>query len=300
MGNGIQVVSPQNAYIMTKIMEKTVDQGTLAHGAGWGSKFTYKDESGRTFKLPTAGKTGTPQNWSDAWAVGYSPYYTTAVWFGFDKPGNSLGVDLTGSSLSGPVWGDYMREIHRGLPRRDFPRPASGIIDVTVCVKSGLLKTTFCNEGEVTLPFLEGTQPGHYCELHGNAAPIRIPVGPKMFVGREEAKFVDSLRMPELPDEIRAIIQNIPQPNANQDNRRTNRNNTNSRTPQQNPSALSNPMLDNDAPASNTRPEPDQFPDTAVQFVPDQSGFQSDDSQFEEKYSGEYDDGLPSWNPLDF
>jgi penicillin-binding protein 1A len=52
--------------------------------------------------------------------VGYSPYYTTAVWFGFDRPGNSLGVELTGATLAGPVWGDYMREIHRGLPRRDF------------------------------------------------------------------------------------------------------------------------------------------------------------------------------------
>jgi len=111
-----QVISPQNAYIMSRIMEKTVEEGTLANGAGWGSKFTFRDANGKAFRMPAAGKTGTPQNWSDAWAVGYTPYYTTAVWFGFDKPGNSLGVDLTGSSLAGPVWGDFMREIHQGLP----------------------------------------------------------------------------------------------------------------------------------------------------------------------------------------
>jgi penicillin-binding protein 1A len=116
-----------------------------------------------------AGKTGTPQNWSDAWTVGYSSYYTTAIWFGFDKPGNSLGVNLTGATLAGPVWADYMREIHQGLPFRDFVRPASGLIDVTVCAKSGLLKTPSCNQGEVTLPFLEGTQPVLYCDVHGSA-----------------------------------------------------------------------------------------------------------------------------------
>jgi penicillin-binding protein 1A len=152
------------------MLKKTVEMGTLYNPSGWGSKFTFKDANGKNFRMPMAGKTGTPQNWSDAWTVGYSPYYTTAIWFGFDRPGNSLGVNLTGSTLAGPVWADYMREIHQGLPFRDFVRPTSGIIDVTVCAKSGLLKTEACNQGELTLPFLEGTQPDQYCNIHGNAA----------------------------------------------------------------------------------------------------------------------------------
>ena len=160
-----QVVSPQNAYIMTKILEKTVEEGSLANGSQYGSKFSYKDESGKTFRIPVAGKTGTTQNWTDVWAVGYSPYYTTAIWFGFDKPGNSLGVDLTGATLAGPIWGNYMREIHQGLPRKEFPRP-SGITEVTVCKKSGLLRTPACNEGAVTLPFISGTQPYQNCDYH--------------------------------------------------------------------------------------------------------------------------------------
>ncbi|MDR0322954.1 MAG: PBP1A family penicillin-binding protein, partial [Treponema sp.] len=134
-GDRIQVVSPQNAYIMTRIMERVVSEGSLSIGAGWGSKFVYRDENGQ-YTLPVAGKTGTTQNWSDAWVVGYSPYYTTAVWFGFDRPGNSLGIELTGATLAGPVWGDFFREIHRGLPRRNFSRPSSGVIDVSVCAKS--------------------------------------------------------------------------------------------------------------------------------------------------------------------
>jgi penicillin-binding protein 1A len=171
-GADIQVVSPQNAYVMTTLLKKTVEIGTLRSGSGYGSKFVFKDENGDAFRMPAAGKTGTTQNWSDAWTVGFTPYYTTAIWFGFDKPGNSLGLDLTGATLAGPVWGDFMRDIHQGLSKKDFIRPATGIVDVTVCAKSGLIPTSSCNEGRVTLSFLSGTQPNQYCDLHGGDALI--------------------------------------------------------------------------------------------------------------------------------
>jgi len=202
-GNAIQVISPQNAYIMTSLLKKTVEIGTLANPSGWGSKFIFKDENGKNFKMPMAGKTGTPQNWSDAWTIGFSPYYTTAIWFGFDKPGNSLGVNLTGSTLAGPVWADYMREIHQGLSFRDFVRPTTGIVDVTVCAKSGLLKTPYCNEGDVTLPFLEGTQPVLPCNIHDgsngamNAAVKNIETG-SQFINTDDV--LKDLSMPVLRD----------------------------------------------------------------------------------------------------
>jgi penicillin-binding protein 1A len=136
--------------------------------------------------------------------VGYTPYYTTAIWFGFDKPGNSLGVNLTGSTLAGPVWGDYMREIHQGLAPKDFVRPSTGLIDVTVCAKSGLLKTPACNEGEVTLPFLEGTQPTQYCGTHGNTSYTSFPVSsmPSDMLGLDEDILLGSLSMPALPMDL--------------------------------------------------------------------------------------------------
>jgi penicillin-binding protein 1A len=168
-GSAIQLISPQNAYVMTTLLEKTVQTGTLANASGYGSKFTFKDKNGNKFTIPAAGKTGTTQNWADAWTVGYTPYYTTAVWFGFDRPGNSLGVTQTGATIAGPTWADYMREIHQGLPMKDFVRPATGLIDVTVCSVSGLLPTQYCNEGTVTLTFLEGTQPSRYCDIHENS-----------------------------------------------------------------------------------------------------------------------------------
>jgi penicillin-binding protein 1A len=206
MGDSVQIISPQNAYIMTSMMKKTVEEGTLAYGAGWGgSKFSFQDEKGNRFRIPAAGKTGTPQNWSDAWAVGYTPYYTTAVWFGFDKPGNSLGVNLTGSTLAGPVWGDYMREIHQGLAPKDFVRPSTGIIDVTVCAKSGQLRTPACTEGEITLPFLEGTQPTEYCTIHGNAShstTVAVTTAGSDTLGLDEDELLGSLTMPSLSPDL--------------------------------------------------------------------------------------------------
>ncbi|MDR1443945.1 MAG: PBP1A family penicillin-binding protein [Treponema sp.] len=202
LGDEIQVISPQNAYVMTSMLKKTVEIGTLYNPSSWGAKFTFKDAEGKSFRMPMAGKTGTPQNWSDAWTVGFSPYYTTAIWFGFDKPGNSLGVNLTGSTLAGPVWADYMREIHQGLPYREFARPATGIIDVTVCAKSGLLKTAACNAGEVTLPFLEGTQPSEYCTIHGT--PVSSHLGSMRSVTPffDNDALLDSLSLPVLPSNL--------------------------------------------------------------------------------------------------
>jgi penicillin-binding protein 1A len=201
-GNAIQVVSPQNAHVMTNLLKKTVEMGTLYNPSGWGSKFTFKDENGRNFRMPMVGKTGTSQNWADAWTVGYSPYYTTAIWFGFDKPGNSLGLNLTGSTLAGFVWADYMREIHQGLHFRDFVRPSTGVVDVTVCTKSGMLRTPACNNGEVTLTFMEGTQPVHYCDYHGSNRGMdtfrHIELG-SMFL--DAGDFVNNLKMPVLRDE---------------------------------------------------------------------------------------------------
>ena len=118
------------------------------------------------YTFPSAGKTGTTQNWADAWTVGFTPYMTTAVWFGFDRPGNSLGVTQSGAAIAGVLWANYMEAIHRGLPFKDFIRPQSGLVDVKVCAKSGLLPTDYCDEGLITLVYYEGTQPHQYCDLH--------------------------------------------------------------------------------------------------------------------------------------
>lgn len=165
-GSAIQLISPQNAYVMVDMLKRTVTDGTLRYPTASGRLFTYKDDEGKKYTIPAAGKTGTTQNWADAWTVGFTPYMTTAVWFGFDRPGNSLGVSQSGAAIAGVLWANYMEAIHRGLPYKDFIRPQSGLVDVKVCAKSGLLPTEYCSEGTVSLLFYEGTQPHQYCDLH--------------------------------------------------------------------------------------------------------------------------------------
>ncbi len=165
-GSGIQVISPQNAYVMTDMLKRVVSVGTLAYPMASGTKLSYRDKDGKRYTIPAAGKTGTTQNWADAWTVGFTPYMSTAIWFGFDRPGNSLGVSQTGATVAGLAWANYMEEIHRDLPFKDFIRPQSGLVDVKVCAVSGLLPTEYCKDGTVTLVYYDGTQPKQYCDLH--------------------------------------------------------------------------------------------------------------------------------------
>ena len=276
IGTAIQTVSPQNAYIMTSMLIQTVEKGTLYNPSGWLSKFTFLDEEGRRFRMPMAGKTGTPQNWSDAWTVGYSPYYTTAVWFGFDRPGNSLGVNLTGSTLAGPVWADYMREIHHGLPFRDFARPSTGLINVAVCTSSGLLRNPACNQGEVTLTFLEGTQPGQLCNVHGNTGHADMILSTRFSMDTmtlNERNIVENLRMPTLAPEF--LLDSAPAASTIQ-------------APTSSP-VISSPPIEISTPVSS--PTETTAPET---FTIDDT----EDEEEEEEESFFFELELPDYNPL--
>ncbi|MDR2072289.1 MAG: PBP1A family penicillin-binding protein [Spirochaetaceae bacterium] len=211
MGSSIQLITPQNAYIMTRLLSKVIEMGTLASGTGYGAKLNVKDDKGIVYRIPAGGKTGTSQNWSDAWTVGFTPYYTIAIWFGFDKGGNSLGMNVSGASLAGPIWGNLMKEYNQGLPRRDFPRP-SGIVDATVCRSSGLLRNAACPPG-ISLSFLAGTAPTEYCDQHGvsfDSLPpglqnLRVPGGTSP----------SSYRMPNIPPELQAVLdRNLSSPDT--------------------------------------------------------------------------------------
>ncbi|MFP4153465.1 MAG: penicillin-binding protein 1A [Alkalispirochaeta sp.] len=154
-GGPRQIVSPQAAYVLTDILQTTVQSGTLR----------YARNLAGDFDQPTAGKTGTTQNWADAWTLGFTPYYTTAIWFGFDRGGtNSLGVNQTGAVTSGPVWAQYMKDIHEGLPPREFVRP-DGIVEVTVTERSGLLPPGNYSGSTVEEVFIAGTQPTEFDRL---------------------------------------------------------------------------------------------------------------------------------------
>lgn len=171
--DAIQILSPQTAFVMTKLLQQTVQSGSLRAQS---SKFVYRSDDGQRYQMPAAGKTGTTQNWADAWTAGFTPYYTSTFWFGFDKPGQSLGLNITGSTLAGHAWGDYMSEIHRGMIAKDFPKPMGGVVQLTVCSETGMLPTEACGNHLTTQWYLSGTQSISSCTLHSNKSPSIIGI----------------------------------------------------------------------------------------------------------------------------
>jgi len=156
-GESAQIMSRQTAYIMTSILQSTIKEGTLG---GVGGMLDIWNDKGQPF----AAKTGTTQNWSDAWTVGFSPYVTTAVWYGFDQGNRSLGTALTGAAIAGPTWARFMKAIHKDLPVKKFSRPETGLVDMVVSATSGLLPTAYTKK-TITEVFLSGTEPKTFDEL---------------------------------------------------------------------------------------------------------------------------------------
>jgi len=101
------VLSPDVARTMTAMLEEVVQFGT-----GIAAK-----QLGR----PSAGKTGTTQDYTDAWYVGFTPQITAGVWVGFDDKAISLGKRETGAKAALPIWMQFMQGACAGLPAIDFP-----------------------------------------------------------------------------------------------------------------------------------------------------------------------------------
>ena len=107
--NRKQIADPQSVFQLVTMMQGVVSKGSgYAAGAGLGRAI--------------AGKTGTSQDSNDAWFVGFTPDLVTAVWIGFDN-NSSLGEKETGSSLSAPVWHDYMAFALKNRPNLEFKMP---------------------------------------------------------------------------------------------------------------------------------------------------------------------------------
>jgi penicillin-binding protein 1A len=102
------VVASRTARIMTSMLEGVVQFGTARSAA--------------SLKLPLAGKTGTTNDFTDAWFVGFSPATTCGVWIGFDEK-KSLGAKETGARAALPIWMDYMKTALAGKDPGQFPPP---------------------------------------------------------------------------------------------------------------------------------------------------------------------------------
>ena len=103
------VYSEEAAREMTDIL-----QGVLIRGTGVGLGLG---------DMPCAGKTGTTNDNKDGWFVGYTPYYTTSVWVGYDTPRTMYG--LYGATYPGRIWHNFMMSLHEGLEPKEFPKPTN-------------------------------------------------------------------------------------------------------------------------------------------------------------------------------
>jgi penicillin-binding protein 1A len=147
-----EVLSPQTAFMITNMMESVINGGT-----GRGSRLMG-------FVEPAAGKTGTTDEYTDGWFIGYTPELAVGVWTGFDRK-RTMGGRMTGAKASLPTWTHIINAHYRDHSGDQFAAP-EGIIHRVVCETSGAIATSKCSQVRREV-FIEGTEPRSPCERHG-------------------------------------------------------------------------------------------------------------------------------------
>jgi 1A family penicillin-binding protein len=173
-----QAISEVTAYLMSSMLADVVDSGTAAGLRGAG------------FRLPAGGKTGTTDDYADAWFVGYTPSVVTGVWFGLDNPAPIMARGFA-STVAVPAWATFMRAATRGAEKAWYSMP-SGIEKVQMCRLSGRRATASCRYHYIpaapsSTP-ASGLVPAAYVAaqpLPAPAAPVYEDIFPEGAVGSE-------------------------------------------------------------------------------------------------------------------
>jgi penicillin-binding protein 1A len=150
----VQAIDPTTAYLVSSLLKSVVEDGT-GRGA-------------RTLGKPVAGKTGTTNNYVDAWFIGYAPSIVTGVWVGYDNPRATLGDKETGARAALPIWMPVMARALENKPPDDFT-PTEDTVSVKIDPESGLL----AREGQtdaITDVFRRGTEPTQYANVNEKKA----------------------------------------------------------------------------------------------------------------------------------
>ena len=185
-----RALDPGAAFMTSQLMEQVMTKGTGASAKALG------------FKEPAAGKTGTTNDYKDAWFLGYTNALTCGVWVGFDQPQTIMSKGY-GAALALPVWTQTMTKAGQRYPAVPLP-PAIPLSRASVCANSNQLATDACFAAgagyELTLP--TDKVPPNACEVHGGmqsqfaqrlddfgrkaeAAPNRIFQSFRRFFGRK-------------------------------------------------------------------------------------------------------------------
>lgn len=150
--NQHEAIDPGEAYIMTSLLTSTLTSGTAA------------SVSRNGFNRIGAGKTGTTNDNTNAWFVGYTPSFCAGVWVGFDEP-VTMGRGATGSRMAVPIWAAFMGRVTARKGSEAFVRPP-GLVDQVVCMRSGQLARSGC-DSVLTDVFLPDSFPKERCGVHG-------------------------------------------------------------------------------------------------------------------------------------
>jgi len=153
------VLAPDVAYVTTSMLKDVLRYGTA------------KSLQGFSLERPAAGKTGTTDDYRDAWFIGYTPQLITGVWAGYDKP-RPMGRGFTGGAICAPIWGRFMRAALKDKPAVDFPKPEA-VVSLLIDPTTGDLATPGCPEKREEF-YVPGTQPTVNCPNHGDShlAPV--------------------------------------------------------------------------------------------------------------------------------
>jgi penicillin-binding protein 1A len=149
-----EAVTPETAYVVTHMLRGVVERGT--------------GQAAKVLGRPIAAKTGTTNDYSNAWFIGYTPRLATGVWVGYDRP-RSLGKDETGSRVAVPIWVSYMGKVLGDSPKEDFPMPERVVMaPVDMDASNECVRV-------VTMAFVKGTEPAVACGVRRQAVPGAPP-----------------------------------------------------------------------------------------------------------------------------
>jgi penicillin-binding protein 1A len=146
-----EAIDPTTAYLVTSMLKSVVTEGTGKGALGLGK--------------PLAGKTGTTNNYVDAWFLGYAPSIVTGVWVGYDNSSASLGDKETGARAALPIWVSVMARALADKPAEDFSAP-DDVVFVKIDPESGLLALPDATDA-VSDVFRRGTEPTQFAEKKG-------------------------------------------------------------------------------------------------------------------------------------
>ncbi len=154
-------IAPATAFVTTQMLKDVLTYGTA------------KTLKSFMLQQQAAGKTGTTDDYRDAWFIGYTPQIITGVWVGYDKP-RPGGPGFTGGAVCAPIWGRFMRGALAGKPVFDFPKPDT-VVTVLIDPTTNELATPLCPVQREEF-YIMDTQPTKPCEKHGgpNLEPVEL------------------------------------------------------------------------------------------------------------------------------